>query len=225
MEVGLSMNKQPVFVLGSPRSGTTLLYHMLLSAGDFAIYRTESNVFNLLVPRFGNLNVRGNRQKLMNAWLSSKLFTRSGLDAHEIEAKILEECRNGGDFLKMVMEEIACQQGVKRWADCTPEHLLYLSEIKRTIPDALVIHILRDGRDVALSLEKQGWIRPLPWDKNKCLLVAGLYWEWIVNRGRENGRRLGGDYMEVYFEELSLEPRKTLGRLGEFIGHDLDYDY
>jgi hypothetical protein len=42
----------PVFVLGCPRSGTTVLYHMLLSAGNFAVYRTESNVFNLLVPRF-----------------------------------------------------------------------------------------------------------------------------------------------------------------------------
>ena len=36
----------PVFVVGSPRSGTTLLYHMLLSAGRFAIYRAETHVFN-----------------------------------------------------------------------------------------------------------------------------------------------------------------------------------
>ena len=46
-------SKAPVFVLGCPRSGTTLLYHMLLSAGNFAVYRAESQVFNLLEPRFG----------------------------------------------------------------------------------------------------------------------------------------------------------------------------
>lgn len=44
--------KAPLFVLGCPRSGTTLLYHMLLPAGDFAVDRAESQVFNLFLPCF-----------------------------------------------------------------------------------------------------------------------------------------------------------------------------
>jgi hypothetical protein len=220
----LPRNKRPVFVLGSPRSGTTLLYHMLLSAGNFAVYRTESDVFNLLLPRFGDLSVRRNREALMKVWLRSKLFERSGLNAAEIERKVVAECTNGGDFLRIVMGEMCRKQGVERWADCTPEHLLYLDQIKRTIPEALVIHIVRDGRDVALSLDKQGWIRPFPWDKSNSVLVAGLYWEWIVNKGRENGRAWGGDYTEVHFEDLISDPRPTLKKLGEFVEHDLDYD-
>src|SRR5690349_13992350 len=52
----LARKDAPVFVLGCGRSGTTLLYHMLLSAGDFAVYRTESNAINLLEPRFGDLS-------------------------------------------------------------------------------------------------------------------------------------------------------------------------
>jgi len=220
----LSQSKRPVFVLGSPRSGTTLLYHMILSAGNFAVYRTESNVFNLLGPRFGDLSVRRNREALMKVWLGSKLFTRSGLDARTIEKKVLEECRNTGDFLRIVMQEIANKQGVERWADCTPDHLLYLREIRKEMPEALVIHILRDGRDVALSLDKQRWIRPFPWDKSKSVLVSGLYWQWIVNRGREYGRTLGADYMEIYFEDLIQNPRPVLAQLGQFIDHDLDYD-
>ena len=83
-------NRAPVFVLGCPRSGTTVLYHMLLSAGGFAVYRSESNVFNLLVPRFGDLRVRKNREELMDHWLRSKLFRVSGLDAQQIRRKILE---------------------------------------------------------------------------------------------------------------------------------------
>jgi LPS sulfotransferase NodH len=220
----LSQSKRPVFVLGSPRSGTTLLYHMILSAGNFAVYRTESNVFNLLGPRFGDLSVRRNREALMKVWLGSKLFTRSGLDARTIEKKVLEECRNTGDFLRIVMQEIANKQGVERWADCTPDHLLYLREIRKEMPEALVIHILRDGRDVALSLDKQRWIRPFPWDKSKSVLVSGLYWQWIVNRGREYGRTLGADYMEIHFEDLIQNPRPVLAQLGQFIDHDLDYD-
>lgn len=220
----LSKGKRPVFVLGSPRSGTTLLYHMILSAGNFAVYRTESNVFNLLVPRFGDLSVLRNRKALMKVWLGSSLFTLSGLEAGEIERKILEECRNGGDFLRIVMEEIARKQGMERWADCTPDHLLYLHAIKHFIPEALVVHILRDGRDVALSLDKQGWIRPFPWDRNKGVLAAGLYWQWIVNKGRENGGALGSDYTEIHFEDLIQNPRPVLAKIGQFIEHDLDYD-
>ncbi len=217
-------NKRPVFVLGSPRSGTTLLYHMLLSAGNFAVYRTESNVFNLLVPRFGDLNVERNKRELMRVWLASKLFECSGLAAKEIESKVLTECHNGGDFLRIVMGEMCRKQGVERWADCTPDHLLYMDRIKQQIPEALVVHIVRDGRDVALSLEKQGWIRPFPWDRARSVMVAGLYWEWIVNKGREQGRTLGADYAELHFEDLITNPHATLTKLGQFIDHDLNYD-
>ena len=217
-------NKAPVFVLGCGRSGTTLLYHMLLSAGDFAVYRAESNAINLLEPRFGDLSVRRNKERLMDAWLASKLFDRSGLEAEAIRAKVIAECRNGGDFLRIVMGEMARQQGVQRWADCTPEHLLHLHRIKETIPEALIIHIIRDGRDVALSTDKLGYIKRVPWDRKPSVMVAGLYWEWIVNRGREDGRKLGSDYVEVRFEELVAEPRTTLAKLSDFIEHDLDYD-
>jgi len=214
----------PVFVLGCVRSGTTLLYHMLLSAGNFAVYRTESAVLNLLEPRFGDLSVDGNKRRLLKAWFETKLFTTSGLDRDSISAKVMSECRNGGDFLRIFMSEIAAKQGVQRWADTTPEHLLYLPRIKQTIPNALVIHIIRDGRDVALSTDKQGYIRRLPWDRLPSKMAAGIYWDWMVSKGRRDGHDLGDDYIEVHFEELIRDPRKTLTLLGQFIGQELDYD-
>src|SRR6184192_2759546 len=182
--VGRVRSKAPVFVLGCPRSGTTVLYHMLLSAGNFALYRAESNVFNVLQPRFGNLARKSKRNELLRNWLRSNLFDKTGLDADSIRRRVDEDCNCAGDFLRIVMEEVAKKQGVERWADCTPDHLLYMKEIKRQIPSALIVHIIRDGRDVALSYMKQGWSHPLPWDSDKKLLVAGLFWEWIVRRGR-----------------------------------------
>jgi hypothetical protein len=215
---------RPVFVLGCPRSGTTVLYHMLLSAGDFAVYRSESNVFNLLAPRFGGMRSASDRRRLMRCWLRSLLFRVSGLDAAQIEAKINAECHCAGDFLRIVMGEVARVQKVRRWADCTPEHLLYMEHIKRQIPDALFIHIIRDGRDVALSYIKQGWAHTLPWDGDERLAFAGLYWEWMVRKGREQGKSLGQDYQEVRFEELVANPHQTLSQLGKFVEHDLDYE-
>src|SRR5262249_4114358 len=216
--------KPPVFVLGSPRSGTTLLYHMLLSSGGFAIYRAESNVFNLLVPRCGDLSVPDNKKELMNAWLRSKMFKVSGLEAQHIESKILTECRNGGDFLRIVMEEVARRQSVDRWADCTPDHLLYIPQIRRVLPESYVIHVIRDGRDCGLSLGKLGWVRPFPWHRASIRRVGGLFWEWMVRKGRKYGEMIAPHYIEVRFEELVLNPQQTLASLGEFIKHDLNYN-
>src|SRR5580692_10161068 len=96
-------SKAPVFVLGCGRSGTKMLYHTLLSAGGFAVYHAESNAFNLIGLRFGNLAKLENRRALLDHWLRSKLFYRSGLTREEIEPKILEDCHNAADFLRILM--------------------------------------------------------------------------------------------------------------------------
>src|SRR5271169_4559118 len=92
----------PIFVLGSPRSGTTLLYDMLLSARGFAVYLAESNVFNLLAPRFGDLSSRATRERLLEAWLGSKLYRATGIDAEQVRRRILSDCSDPGDFLRIV---------------------------------------------------------------------------------------------------------------------------
>jgi Sulfotransferase family len=219
-----SRGNAPVFVLGCPRSGTTFLYYTLLSSGKFAVYPEESSAFNVLGPRFGDLGVLRNRQRLMKWWLGTRLFTVSGLDAERVKARILAECRNPGDFLRIVMGEMVRLQNVQRWAETTNEHLLFLPDIKKTMPDALVIHVLRDGRDVALSMEKVRWLRSFPWNEKRGLLVSGSYWKWLVGKGRQYGRQLGPDYMEVRYEDLVEQPRETLERLGCFIDQNLDYD-
>src|SRR5580700_8707292 len=96
---------RPVFVIGCHRSGTNLLYDTLLSAGGFAIYRASSPVYSTLLPLAGNLAIAKNREKLMQLWLRSKQFRRSGLGPEEVRARIQQECRNGGDFLRIVLGE------------------------------------------------------------------------------------------------------------------------
>ena len=215
-------SKAPVFVVGCPRSGTTLLYDMLLSAGGFAVYLAESNVFNLLVPRFGDPGEESNRRRLLEVWLKTKLFGAAHVEADPLVARLNSECHHAGDFLRILMEEICRAQGTYRWADNSPEEMLYIPRIKQLFPNALFVHIIRDGRDVAASLNKQGWIRPLPGDER--LIASGMYWEWIVRKGRRFGKDLGTDYTELRFEELLARPHETLAALGRFLEHDLDYD-
>jgi len=214
----------PVFVVGSARSGTTLLYDTLLSSGGFAIYRGESNIFNLLAPRFGDLKVLKNRQKMLEVWLGSRLYRVSGLDRRRIEERVTKECENEGDFLRIVMDELAYRQNAYRWAGNAPEEILHLRRIKQTIPEALIIHMIRDGRDVSVSLSEKRYIRPFPWKDRETPEGAALYWQWIVQKGREAGASLGNDYTEVRFEELVSNPRAVLRRLSGFLDHDLNLD-
>ena len=79
--------KPPIFIVGCPRSGTSFLYHLLLSAGGFAAFHTQMNVFDVLEPIYGDLSVRKNKEAMMREWLRSKAFQVSGLDAAEIDGK------------------------------------------------------------------------------------------------------------------------------------------
>ena len=97
---------------------------MLLSSGNFAVYRMESMIFTLLEPRFRPLSKPRNKRKMLDAWYGTRLYERSGLEPSEIEPRIMAECQNAGDFLRIIMEEMCRKQGVERWAETTPEHLL-----------------------------------------------------------------------------------------------------
>jgi hypothetical protein len=221
----MDRSRRPVFVMGCHRSGTNLLYDTLLSAGGFAVYRGYLPVYKMFIPVFGKLDKLENRKKMMDAWLRSKGFRRSGLVAEEIKARVLDECRTGGDFIRTIMDAIAQNQNAQRYAVYDPDNVLYVPRVKADLPEALFIHIIRDGRDIALSLKKMEGFKPLPWHREAgSLLATAMYWEWMVHKGRAYGRQIPDDYLEVLYEDLVQKPRETLATLSRFVGQELDYD-
>ena len=216
--------RRPVFVVGCHRSGTNLLYDTLLSAGGFAVYRGYLPIYKTLIPRFGRIDKLENRKKIVRTWMRSKGFRRSGLDAEKLEQDLLAKCSSGGDFLRIVMDRVTGAQGAVRWAVYDPDNVLFMPQIKADIPEALFVHIVRDGRDIALSLKKMGGFRPVPWRKSGSLEATALYWQWMVEKGRQHGQLFPRDYAEIRYEELVLEPRRTLETIGQFLGHDLDVE-
>ncbi len=195
---------------------------MLLSSGRFAVYRAETHVFTTVSFRF-DLGSPAERLRFLETWVRSDLFQLSGWDAAQLRTEVLRDCRSAGDFLRIFMEGIARLQRVERWAEKTPEHLLSAAEIKQAIPNAQFIHIIRDGRDVAASMGRLGYIPALPWDKDQAVPVAGLYWEWLIREGRKIAPVLGRDYLEVRYEDLIARPEETLDRVGTFIGCELNH--
>jgi Sulfotransferase family len=218
-------NRRPVFVVGCHRSGTNLLYDTLLSSGNFAVYRGYLPVYETLLPHFGSLSNSRNRKQIVETWMRGKGFARADVDAETLSSTLLAAARTGGDFIRIVMEQIAQKQSARRWAVYDPDNVLFISQIKRELPEALFVHILRDGRDIALSLMKMEGFRPFPWRlESRGLLETALYWQWTVQKGRQFGREIPADYIEIRYEELVTEPRLSLAKLGKFLDHDLDYD-
>lgn len=222
---GSERSRRPVFVIGCHRSGTNLLYDTLLSAGGFAVYRGYLPIYKILIPHFGDPGNPQNRARIVDAWMRSKGFARTGVDGASLSSQLLADFHTGGDFIRIVMNDVAQQQRVHRWAVYDPDNVLHIPRIKADLPDALFVHIIRDGRDIALSLMKMGEFRPFPWSRQaRGLLETALYWKWMVEAGRRNGQRIPQDYIEIHYEDLVTDPRRTLASLGQFLDHDLDYD-
>jgi hypothetical protein len=214
---------RPVFIVGCPRSGTTLLYSMLVAAGGFACYRKETHFYEI-APRFPDLASPAARDRFLREFLAGYLGHVPGLAVEPMIRAALDESTTTGQFLPHLMARITEAQRMDRWLEGTPAHVLWMKAIKASVPDALFVHVIRDGRDCALSTARQHWAAPLGLDRRRGTGVAALYWEWMVRAGRAYGRRNAADYDEVRFEALVGEPQRALERVGRFIGQTLDFE-
>jgi hypothetical protein len=109
----------------------------------------------------------------------------------------------------------AARHGKRRWGDKTPIYCLHMDAIRRVLPEARFVHIIRDGRDAALSLRKM-WFSP-GWE----IETQAAYWRDCVQAARRSGAGRA-DYLEVRYEELILDTRATLGRVCEHVGLSLE---
>ncbi|WDE13995.1 sulfotransferase family protein [Thalassomonas haliotis] len=210
---------KPVFILGSPRSGTTLLNSVFFSTKKFALYQSETHLMDKCAPVYGDLSDTKNYQRFLQDWLQSVNFERANLCREKFAQTITKQDRQSyACFLKRFMDQIAIKQGLDHWVDSTPSNVFHIDEIIATFPEVKIVHVIRDGRDVAQSIRKLGWHGCKSNDDSQYLLYAALNWQEAVIQGRKAGERYPEQYMELHYENLVNEPGKALSRLSDFIG-------
>jgi len=124
-----------------------------------------------------------------------------------------------GAFLDRLYRAYASRHGAARWGDKTPIYADHMELVHRILPEARFIHLIRDGRDVALSTVEQ-WGR---WEWRTDMYAAIRTWSGRVRRAREAGRRLGQErYLEVRYESLVADPASTMRKLCAFLGEPFD---
>lgn len=212
----------PIFVVGSARSGTTLLYSILLASGEFVIYQAETLLLEVCKPKYGDLRNNRNYERFINDWLRSKQFYRSGLDPVKFVAGARDHRQSYIAFMEYFMECIADSQNKKRWAEQTPGHVFHMDELSQFFPQAKFVHVIRDGRDVAVSRRKLKWTGTKTTDALRQLLCAAKSWELSVEAGRRIGKFLGNNYLEIRYEDLIQHLDETLLKIRDFAGITID---
>jgi hypothetical protein len=206
----------PIFVVGSSRSGTTMLYSILLTSGEFPIYEAETLLLSVCPVKYGNIKKDKNYERFINDWIQSKQFLRSRLDPEEFKRDAKNHHSTYSEFLMFFMECMASKQGKSRWVEKTPGHIKYMDQLSKAFANAKFIHVIRDGRDVALSKRKAGWIGTKSKDPIKQLLIAAIDWETSLKYGRAYRKKLGNNYLEIYYEDMICDLDNALERINDF---------
>jgi hypothetical protein len=192
----------PVIVLGVGRSGTTLLRVMLDRNSELAI-PYESFFVVPLARRHG-------RRPKLDAFLEDlerfyQLY-EWGIEPDDVRPR-LREGMTTGEAIAAVFEVYAEREGKPRWGDKTPLYMQSLPLLERLFPDARWVHLIRDGRDAALSfLALPEGFSGKTWAQPRTAAQFAARWRSEILAAR----RLRGHYLELRYEDLVAEPEREL---------------
>jgi hypothetical protein len=201
------------FIVGVPRSGTTLLRLMCDAHPELSI-----------PPEMGFMPaataLRGRDDALRRAFFEAVTGMPSWGDAKLPRATFEQALREVEPFtvaggVRAFYRAYAGRFGKARWGDKTPAYCLHMDKIERVLPEARFVHIIRDGRDVALSLRGL-WFSP----GDRIEELAEHWRSWLLTARRLGKRRR--HYMEVRYEELIADAPAVLRKVCDFA--ELTYD-
>lgn len=197
----------PLILLGVSRSGTTLLRVILDRSPGIAI-PDESFFVPLLARRHGQTIAAG---RFLDDVARIPTIRNWGVSV----ADVADRVRSGmpvGVAIAAIFDATAEAAGKPRWGDKTPMYMRHLELLEELFADAQYVHLIRDGRDAALSFLQmpegtftRTWAHPTTPAQFACL------WRKEVGDACALGRRVGASrYHEVRYEELVAEPEATV---------------
>jgi hypothetical protein len=194
------------FLVGCPRSGTTMVQQALSRHSRIAI-PAETKFFFSFLGHSHKSQVR--HVERLNEDLNIQLPR---------PATRITSVEEGRAFYEMMARQYV-ERSRKKDAICfgekTPEHTGHLPRIRQMFPDAKIVVLYRDGRDVAASLARMPWMTANLYVN----FVVWLYYHWVIQRVKEN------DPSNLYFaryEDIVADPHGELAKVLRFL--DLPYE-
>jgi hypothetical protein len=201
------------FVVGMNRSGTTLLRMMLDSHPELTI-PPETHFVPDVIKACNRGD--GTPESVLAAMKSSREWGDFDFSDEEMLGRLRDGGRKleAGVALRIFYEAYAERQGKPRWGEKTPRYVGKMRQIQAALPEARFVHVVRDGRDVALSVLDRT-VREL------TAADVAKRWKRKVQKARDAAPQLD-HYVEVRYEDLILDTEPTLRGICEFI--ELDWD-
>lgn len=202
--------------VGSGRSGTTLLRTIFDGHPDLAV-AMEPQFMGTVARQRGRLEQNGfDAATFLEIINANSNYRRLDLDPSEVESSIARAApSSAAEAVRIVMGVFAEREGKPLYGDKTPGYVVQLRELAGMFPEARFVHLIRDGRNVALSYLERPW-------GPATVGEAALYWRSRVSRGRASGTALGdGRYLEAKYEALVTDPETEVRRICTFL--DLDF--
>ncbi|MBW1871279.1 MAG: sulfotransferase [Deltaproteobacteria bacterium] len=198
----------PIFVVGTGRSGTTLL-RMMLNAHPH-IYLTHEASFYLSTAGF---KTETSLADWLNYYARTPSFAWLRLSAASIHDQLPAgaRCDRWPLAFQALMREKAGQYQKPRYGDKTPLHGLYLSRILKDFDSPRIIHVVRDPRGAVASLMR------MPWAPSSVYLNAH-YCDQQVKAVLAQADHIH----ELRLEDLLADPRSTMSGVLQYIGEDWD---
>jgi hypothetical protein len=207
------MTGSPIFIVGSPRSGTTLLRRILDRHPALAICG-ETHFHRLVYLRrkaFGDLSDLANRRRLITEYISSRQIRRAGLDTAEFVERLSREATSYRAMFSAILSYYAEIHGKRRCGEKTPQHAFFLETLCEWFPNAVILHMIRDPRAVVASLQRAEW-------SPGSVVTNARTWLKHNRAARLFRDRTG--YLEVRYEALVTEPLTELRRVCALIGEE-----
>jgi Sulfotransferase family len=203
------------FVVGVNRSGTTLL-RMMLDAHPELTIPPETHFIPEVIRRANHENTR---RRLIRSITKHPRWGDFGLDEGEFRARAKQvRPLTASGAIRCFYELYAAKQGKQRWGDKTPRYMRAMPRIARALPEARFIHLIRDGRDVALSQRER-----VIDGETVTMTAMAERWQRRIVAAREGAAEINADaYLEVRYEDLVSDTEGTLRRICEFV--ELGFD-
>lgn len=214
MEGSTAVSGAPIMVLGVGRSGTTLLKEMLDHHSEVAI-PPESYFLPLL---WGRYRLRRNVESLLEDLRYVVQLREWRIGEADVRARLPAD-PGFPDVIRAIYLAYAESRGKRRFGDKTPYYMRHLDLLEHAFSRPRYVHIVRDGRDAALSFRSMARApaRGLEWPRG--LTDFAYCWRYEIIGARRLGTEVAaGRYVEVQYEDLVRDPEATLREVCAGVG-------
>ena len=213
MENKSQFDKQIIFIIGMPRSGTSLLHYLISRTFKIPLYYEPQFLreFKKFILKSKGSESKFAVYKFIDLYCKKSKYKRKDI------LHFLPELSFSGAFYAIMKHRNLIHNGKNLFGAKLP--YMDIKTLNKIFKNLKVIHIIRDGRDCALSILSQYW-------GSTNFYVAACQWKSYILKNRKDAEKLlKNNYIELKYEKLVEDPIKELKRLQGFLGvGEMDLD-